>query len=117
MKHGLTLLLPCLVFWAACATRTTKAVMPSDLYQQMADPHAPYDSALATRLGADQYGMHQYVMAFLKAGPNRSQDSFTAANLQKAHLQNITRMAEAGKLVVAGPFLDGGEIKGIYIFI
>ena len=77
---------------------------------------AEYDSALARRLNADDYGMKKYVMAFLKRGPNRSQDSVTAANLQRAHLQNIERMANEGKLVLAGPFLDNGEIRGIYIF-
>ena len=30
---------------------------------------------LAVELKADQYGMSKYVMAFLKAGPNRTQDS------------------------------------------
>jgi len=55
-------------------------------------------------------------MAFLKAGPNRDQDSTTAANLQTAHLENIGRLAEAGKLSLAGPFMDDGEMRGIYIF-
>lgn len=71
---------------------------------------------LATELGADEYGMRKYVMAFLKAGPNRSQDSLEAAELQKAHLANIERMAKEGTLVVAGPFLDDGDMRGIYIF-
>ncbi|GJM32424.1 MAG: hypothetical protein DHS20C18_14250 [Saprospiraceae bacterium] len=75
-----------------------------------------YNAELAAELGADQYGMKQYVMAFLKAGPNRSQDSLEAAQLQKAHLENIGRMAEAGQLALAGPFLDGGELRGIYVF-
>jgi uncharacterized protein YciI len=75
-----------------------------------------YDDSLAIKLGADEYGMKSYVMAFLKAGPIRSQDSLTAAKLQRAHLDNISRMADEGTLVVAGPFLDGGEIRGIYIF-
>lgn len=75
-----------------------------------------FDEALAKRLEADEYGMHSYVMAFLKAGPNRSQDSLEAATLQRAHLDNITRMAEEGTLVVAGPFLDDGVVRGIYIF-
>jgi uncharacterized protein YciI len=75
-----------------------------------------YNKELAVRLKADQYGMSRYVMAFLKRGPNRSQDSVTAANLQKAHMENITRMAEEGTLVLAGPFLDDGDIRGIYIF-
>jgi uncharacterized protein len=74
------------------------------------------DSALAEELGADDYGMRQYVMAFLKAGPNRSQSQEEAMKLQKAHLDNITRMANEGTLVLAGPFLDDGDIRGIYIF-
>ena len=75
-----------------------------------------YDEALAKKLGADDYGMKPYVMAFLKAGPNRSQDEETAAKLQKAHLDNIKRMAEEGSLVLAGPFMDDDDIRGIYIF-
>ncbi len=77
---------------------------------------AKFDAALARKLNADDYGMKKYVMAFLKRGPNRNQDSVTAANLQRAHLQNINRMAEEGKLVVAGPFLEDGEFRGIYVF-
>lgn len=75
-----------------------------------------YDSSLAATLGADEYGMKQYVIAFLKRGPKRDQDSATAANLQKKHLENIMRMSEEGTLIVAGPFLDEGEVRGIYIF-
>lgn len=75
-----------------------------------------FDSLLAAQAGADDYGMKPYVMAFLKAGPNRDQDSATAASLQRAHLDNILRMAEEGTLVLAGPFLDDGEVRGIYIF-
>lgn len=75
-----------------------------------------YDSHLARDLGADDYGMSRYVMAFLMAGENRSQDSTEAAKLQQAHLDNINRMAEEGNLILAGPFLDDGDIRGIYIF-
>lgn len=75
-----------------------------------------YDEALATECGADEYGMRQYVIAFLKRGPNRDRDSLEAANLQRAHLDNIGKLAEAGKLSLAGPFLDDGDIRGIYIF-
>ena len=54
-------------------------------------------------------------MAFLKSGPNRDFSQEEAKQLQLKHLENIEKIA-AGKLVVAGPFLDDGEIRGIYIF-
>jgi len=75
-----------------------------------------YDSVLAKKIGADDYGMKKYVMAFLKSGPNRSQDSITRVQLQRAHLDNIKKLAENGKLVLAGPFFGNDSIRGIYIF-
>src|ERR1700739_2789073 len=75
-----------------------------------------YDAQLAQKLGADEYGMKTYVMAFLKTGPNRLKDSAARAELQKAHLKNIMRLANEGKLIIAGPFLDDQDIRGIFIF-
>lgn len=75
-----------------------------------------YDSILAKKLGADDYGMKSYVFALLKAGPNRDQDSTSRAQIQRAHLDNITRMAEEGTLVAAGPFMEAGDFQGIYVF-
>lgn len=75
-----------------------------------------YDAQLAQKLGADDYGMKTYVMAFLKTRPNRLKDSAASAQLQMAHLKNIMRLAEEGKLMVAGPSLDNQDIKGIFIF-
>ena len=75
-----------------------------------------FNAILAQEVGADDYGMRTYVMALLKSGPNRSADSLSRATLQRAHLDNIIRLAKEGKLVLAGPFLDGGEIRGIYVF-
>lgn len=94
----------------------TDTVPAPDLYDQINMATISYDSVFAAKLGSDAYGMKQYVMAFLKRGPNRSQDSVTAANLQKAHLENIIRMANEGTLVLAGPFMDDGEVRGIYVF-
>jgi len=75
-----------------------------------------YDSIKAAEFGADAYGMKKYVIAFLKRGPNRDLDSAKSAELQAAHMANIGKMAEEGKLVLAGPFFGDGDLRGIYIF-
>ncbi len=75
-----------------------------------------YDEDLAKELRADEYGMAQYVVAFLKRGPNQDQSGEEAMELQKAHLANIQRLADEGKLLLAGPFMDDGDLRGIYIF-
>lgn len=75
-----------------------------------------YDSALAEKLGADNYGMKKYIFANLKRGANRDLSEEEAKDLQRRHLENIGRLADEGKLWLAGPFLDDGDIRGIYIF-
>jgi uncharacterized protein YciI len=75
-----------------------------------------FDSELALKLKADDYGMKKYVMAFLKSGPNKSSNNEERTQLQRAHLDNIIRMSNEGTLVLAGPFLDNGDLRGIYIF-
>jgi uncharacterized protein YciI len=75
-----------------------------------------YDAALAQKLGADEYGMKTYVMVFLKEGPVKIKDSVAREQLQTAHLKNIFKLADEGKLITAGPFADDQEIRGIFIF-
>ncbi|MBK7159974.1 MAG: hypothetical protein IPH77_15935 [Ignavibacteria bacterium] len=75
-----------------------------------------YDSLLAKKYGADDYGMKQFIMAFLKSGKNILTDKAEEDRLQSEHMKNINKMAEDGKLVIAGPFMDKQSIRGIYIF-
>ncbi len=53
---------------------------------------------------------------FLNSGPNRSQDKETAQRLQKEHIAYMEGQAKAGKLLVAGPFIDGGARRGLVIY-
>lgn len=66
--------------------------------------------------GDSTYTMKRYVFMHLLAGANRSQDSTEAAQLQVKHLKHLTKMAQSGKLAMAGPFSDGGEYRGLLIF-
>lgn len=115
MRSGYKLILPIAIVALLFACKAEEKQCKDESAME-AENELSYDSTYAKHLGADDYGMKSYVMAFLKKGPNRDQDSATRADLQRAHLDNITRLAEEGKLVMAGPFLDDGDIRGIYIF-
>jgi uncharacterized protein YciI len=61
--------------------------------------------------------MTVYYMGLLLRGTTWSpEETPEAERMQEAHMANIRRMAALGKLVMAGPFLDDGPIRGIYIF-
>ncbi|HEX3085297.1 MAG TPA: YciI family protein [Pyrinomonadaceae bacterium] len=63
--------------------------------------------------------MQTVYFGFLKKGPNRKDGDDKlpeVQELQKAHLANINRLAETKKLVMAGPFGDDGELRGIFVF-
>lgn len=98
----------CLFFVVSCvavsAQTSDKSVSPT------------FDAELAKKLGADERGMRQYVMCFLKTGPLKVDDKAKQAELMKGHFGMINRLAEQGKLIVAGPFMEGGEFRGIYLF-
>jgi uncharacterized protein YciI len=60
-----------------------------------------------------------FYFGFLKKGPNRKDGDDKdpqIQELQKAHIANIVRLADLKKIVVAGPFGDDGELRGIFVF-
>jgi uncharacterized protein YciI len=63
--------------------------------------------------------METVYFGFLKRGPNRKPgdgDTPAVQELQKEHIANINRLAETKKLVMAGPFGDDGDYRGIFVF-
>jgi uncharacterized protein YciI len=75
-----------------------------------------YDSVLAKRLGADEYGMKSYVLVILKTGSNNLGPGALRDSLFAGHLKNINRLADAGKLIIAGPMGDNeNSYRGIFI--
>jgi len=67
---------------------------------------------------AESMGRMVYHVFLLKKGPTWSPESTPEIDaLQEAHLANLRRLAEMGKLVLVGPLLDSfatnGEIRGI----
>lgn len=53
---------------------------------------------------------------FLNSGPNRGQDAETAKRLQGEHLAYMDDQHKQGKLVFAGPFVDGGIHRGLVVY-
>lgn len=79
-------------------------------------PPAGYDAALAQRTGADDYGMRNYVIVVLKTGPTPLPKGEKRDEMFKGHFANMERLANEGKLAVAGP-LDGVDgWRGLFIF-
>ncbi|ASW74984.1 hypothetical protein IQ37_10635 [Chryseobacterium piperi] len=77
-----------------------------------------FNQELATSLGADQYGMKAYTMVMLMTGPVKIEDKVKMGELMKGHLANIGKLADEGKIIVAGPFLEKNKenYRGMFIF-
>jgi uncharacterized protein YciI len=75
-----------------------------------------YDSVLANKLGADEYGMKTYIFVLLTAGTNHLEQGEKRDSIFRGHLKNIGKLAEQGKLIIAGPFGDNVKsYQGIFI--
>jgi len=75
-----------------------------------------YDEALARRLGADDMGMRSYVLVVLKTGPNRMPAGPDRDAMFRGHFANMKRLADEGKLALAGPFDGVDGWRGLFVF-
>lgn len=58
--------------------------------------------------------VHQLVL--LRRGPHTGQSGPEAERIQLEHLQHITRMMDERRMLVAGPFTDEAELRGLFVF-
>ena len=62
-------------------------------------------------------GMTRYFFGLIQRGPNwTAEETEETRALQAAHLANTGRLAKEEKLVLAGPFEDSGDLRGIFIY-
>ncbi|SMO50822.1 Uncharacterized conserved protein YciI, contains a putative active-site phosphohistidine [Chryseobacterium rhizoplanae] len=101
-----TLLTICLLISALSFAQEKKAEKPK------------YNEELATSLGADKYGMKPYTIVMLTTGTAKIDDKTKMGELMKGHMANIGKLADEGKIVVAGPFLEKNKenYRGMFIF-
>lgn len=71
----------------------------------------------STKNSIDLSKMKTYYMVFLYRGDQWTpEQNATTKAIQEGHLKNISRLAETGKLILAGPFLDDTNLRGIFLF-
>ena len=123
MKNILTLAI-IIIFFIACKQDDTKGKVQAEdtvvkttkqIKEELTSKGFQIFDYIDTKT-QDTILMQEYFIAFLKRGPNRSQNKEEASKLQKAHLEHLGRMYDLGYADISGPFGDDGDIRGITIY-
>lgn len=82
-------------------------------------PQTPETKSIAATPSKDavQYEMMTYYLGLIYRGEKwTAERTPEVEELQKAHLAHIGEMAKSGKLILAGPFADNGNLRGLFLF-
>lgn len=89
-------------------------LLPGFAPDARAEEPAPVQAATSDR-AASPPAMKQYWFVMLKRGPKRDQPADEAERLQAGHMANMQAYADKGQLQIAGPFMDDGDWRGLFI--
>ena len=85
----------------------------------IAEMHPWWSEDIFKKAVTEPLKMEAVYFGFLKKGPNRKEgdgDTPEIKKLQDEHIANIVRLTKMKKMVMAGPFGDDGELRGIFVF-
>lgn len=97
----------------------TALVFPTFAQKHSNKKRPSYNPKLAKKVGADDYGMKNYVLCILRTGAKDAEitDKKQRQEIFAGHMANIDRLAKEGKIVLAGPFGENDrDYRGIFIF-
>ena len=70
---------------------------------------------LAEEPSAPPKMMVYYLVLLYKGGAWTAEDTPAVRQLQEQHMVNIRRLAESGKLILAGPFEEDSDLRGLFL--
>lgn len=101
----------------ACATLL--GVVPAARPLAAAAPRPAGDTPVpaAPKSSEPEWEMRTYVMGLLYRGEKWTPEKTPETEkIQAGHMAHISAMAEGGKLILAGPFMDNTDLRGIFLF-
>ncbi len=85
----------------------------------VAEMHPWWSEDIFKKAVTEPLKMEAVYFGFLNKGPNRKEGDDKnpeIQELQKAHIANIVRLANLKKMVMAGPFGDDSDLRGIFVY-
>jgi uncharacterized protein YciI len=75
-----------------------------------------YNAQLANTLGADNYGMKNYILVLLKTGENINPNEDLKNKSYEGHFKNIDKLINDKKLIIVGPInKNENNYRGLFI--